>query len=718
MPRKEETFSGVGHLLYEIFRRRKGREEKEEKEKKQKKDPMIELYKKYCTKKGKASKEIKEAIAVLGWDVDPRCVPTVAVFMAEVAFLGMIVLFPFYLAYQVLFQGLPIDQLFAYIVYGLTSGDFMLWSFLIMPFIVAFSVWLYFYYYPVWKRDQLLKDMLPTLPETIGYLVLSMKLTPNLEKALEFAGENGTGRLAEEFKKLVWEIRMGLHTSTEEAIDKLAYRWGKFLREIKHALMRIRGAVLEPDDARRNIRLDEALKEVMTSVKERISELASKMYMPSVQLFYLGVFLPLLLFIIFPVAAAFTDIPIASLPVLVFVYVFFLPLVTYAFAKSILSRRPSIYEPPVPPKDLIKERRKLQRRAIIVAISLFLAFVFLGYYLHTSLDYTYEKIETIYCGAPGCLLSKYGYTSWDEAVKDPNIQYILSSFDTTPYWIVFGIFLGIVSALGAYLYITEKPRVELERRFEEMEEEFRDTVYLLASRMGEGKPLEGALDSLMEFMPDATIVQEVFSKISYNVKVLGLSLHDAVFDPVFGALKDIPSKFLKKALNIVVKAVELGTELASKALLAYSEQLRYEEEIIRALKEKMSEIRTMMMSMAVLVGPIVLGITIALQQVIIHSLMTYQPPQIPEELSLQMGISVPQMKGIQGNVASPLEFLVVVFIYNLLLTALLTYYAVSVYEGKNQPKLLLSLAKNLIISSILFVITTWLSVTLVRGMLG
>jgi len=139
---------------------------------------------------------------------------------------------------------------------------------------------------------------------------------------------------------------------------------------------------------------------------------------------------------------------------------------------------------------------------------------------------------------------------------------------------------------------------------------------------------------------------------------------------------------------------------------------------VRTMKQKMSEIYTMMMSMAVLVGPIVLGITIALQQVIIHSLQTYQPPQMPQELSMQLGISVPQMKGLQENVATPLQFLIVVFIYKLLLTALLTFYAVRVYEGNNPPKLRLVMARNLVISAFLFIVTTWMSVTLVRGMLG
>ena len=696
-----------------MFSRRKKVEEKKEEKKE---DPMISLYKHYCKKPSKkVPKEIGEAVEFLRWDVKPECVPSVAAYMATVfTAVGFVIPF-FYALYLVIFAGYGIGD----ILYALMNfEDVVLLGSLIIPFIMGFSVYYYFLYYPVMKRDKVIHDTLPDLPETMGYMTMSLKLTPNLEKALEMAGENGKGLLAEDFKRALWEIRIGLHTTTEEAIDRLAYRWGKFLPEIKHALMQIRSAVLEPDDARRQMRLDQSLSEVIDGVRRRVEDLASGMYMPSVQLFYLGVFLPLLLFIIMPVGAAFSNIPM-GLPVMVGIYIIGIPAITYVFAKSILSKRPQIYEVPEPKDENIPDMKRIKNRALMISLVVLLLSAGLFYFLHLQLDITYDKAEVMYCGSPGCLKAKYGFTSWSEGLQNPDVKNILSSYDTTPYWLIFGIFASIVFALGAYFYITQRPKAELQKKYEEMEGEFKDTIYLLASRMGEGKPLEGALDSVMEFMPDSLLVKEVFSKISYNIKVLGLSLRDSVFDPLFGALKDIPSKFLRKAMNILVRSIEMGTDLAAKALLAYSEQLRKEEKIVEAVRRKMSEIYTMMISMAVLVGPIVLGITVALQQVIINSLSTYQPPQIPQELQYQMGINIPNLGG--GNAIKSLpsttEFLVIVLLYNLILTALLTYYSVEVYEGKNRSKLLLLLAKNLSISVILFMISAWGSVMLVRGML-
>ena len=722
MSSRQRGSEGVGHLLYELFLRRKRKEKKKKEEKEE--DPIVRYYKILCKSKAKkVSKEIEEAVKLLGWDVDPRCIPEAAKQMAILGFaVGLVIVF-FYFLYLFIFQGVPLDELILYPVIEASLGDYIPLLVLSFPILFAFLFYIYLFLYPQMAKEKLIRGMIPTLPENFGYLILSMKLTPNLEKALEFAGENGEGRLAEEFRKVIWDVRMGLYTTTEEAVDKLAYRWGKFIMEIKHALMQIRGAILEPDDARRQMRLDQALSEVVEGVRRRMEEAAGKLYMPSVQLFYLGVFLPLLLFIIMPVAAAFGSFTVHT-PILVGIYLIGLPAITYFFARAILEKRPKIYEPPEPSPDLIKDYKRLKQRAMFISLGVFLLLSLLGYLLHLSLDMTYDKIEVDYCGSVGCLKQRYHFTDWEEGLQIEEVKSIVEGYDTTPYWLIFGLGLAFVSAMGVYLFLVYKPRLELQRKFEEMEGEFKDVVYLLASRMGEGKPLEGALDSVMEFMPDATIVQHVFAKISYNVKILGLSLHDAIFDPIFGALKDVPSKFLRKAMNIMVKSVELGTELAAKALLSYSEQLRKEEEIIHTVKNKMSDIYTMMTTMAVLVGPIVLGITVALQQVIISSISSFQGPGMSTEEAQELfgttlGINVGAIPSAKNVELPPVwEFLVIVMLYNLILTALLTYYAVSVYEGPSKSSILLAIGKNIIISSVLFVISAWMSVTLVRGMIG
>ncbi len=667
-----------------------------------------ELYKKLCTSKAPVPVEVREAVEFLEWKIDPECVGGAARKGAIYGFLaGLVFVVLYILTYAMNFGfGAFLEAL----VFDIATLNPFTLLVLFLPIILAFIAYFMLLYYPVMKKEEEMGQILLELPEVMGYVVLSLKLSPNLERALSFAADNSEGVLANRIKKLIWEMRMGVYASAEEALDHLIYRVGANIPELKHALMQIRASTLEPDDARRNFRLDRALDDIITSVRNRLEERASSMYMPSIQLFYLGVFLPLLLFVILPVASAFSDLPLATLPSLVAIYIIGLPLIIYIFSRSILSKRPNIYKPPVPPKE--KDRKHLY-----IAIAAAIVVLSISYILHLQLDITYERAEALYCGYEGCLREKYGFTSWEDAKYIDEVSQILSSYDTTPYWLIFGALLAPVVAISIYFFLSERARAKRKEEIMEMEGEFKDVVYLMASKMGEGKPLEGALESVINLMPNSKLVREVFSKILYNIRVMGLSLGDAVFHPLFGALRHIPSHFLKKATSTVVKSVELGTELAARALIAFSDQLRKEEEIIRMLRSKMGEIYIMITSMVLFVSPIVLGITVALQQVIVSSLYSVEAPEVPEEYVYQLNISVPKINELEGKVASPAEFLTIAFLYNIILTFLLTIYSVKLYEGEDPIAVRRALARNLLISSLLFILSTWVSLSIIRGVI-
>lgn len=662
---------------------------------------MLEVYKKYCKggKKGKAPKEVEEAVRLLGWDIDPACIPFVASRLALLLGLVSLLLPVLYITYNVIFEGF---NLVDFVLYAIEEGDMTFFLLLVVPVIVAVSVYFFVLYYPVQERDKVAKEMLPLLPENIGYIVLSMRLTPNIEKALEFVAEHGRGKFVDEVKKILWEVRMGIRT-TEEGIDRLAYKWGRFLPELKHALMGIRESVMEED---REAALKRALDEVTEGVGRKLEDMAAKLYVPSVQLFYLGVFLPLLLFIVIPVAASFSDLPI-SFPVLAFLYILLIPAVTYAFIKSILSKRPYLYPPPEP--KIIFEKKGFKEALVVLIVGMLAV-----YYLHTLFDITYDKVEELYCGTIGCLKEKYGFSDWEEGLKINEVKEIISSYDTTPYVLILGSLLVLTISAAILVYLSTEGAVKTMKKYREMEEEFKDAVYVLASRMGEGKPFEGALESVIDFMPESTVVQELFSKILYNIKGLGLALRDAVFDKYFGALSETPSEFLRNAMKVVVSSVELGAELASRALISFSSQLRKQEEVMNTIKSKLSEIKTMMTAMALFVGPAVLGITVALQYIVVTSLTTTEQPEIPQDIASQLGIGLPTTKKVE--LPSGTEFLIVVALYNLILSLLLTYYSSKLYnEGRSE--MARKMVITAVISLVVFSAAVLLSMNIIRGMI-
>ncbi len=672
---------------------------------------MLSIYSKYCKGDGKSRQDIKDAVELLGWDIDPDCVERAARYLSMLSFVAGIGLIIAYLLYLVL-SGLPVEEVPAYLLTEIAFGNALLILLLLLPFLLSLITYITLTSYPLIEKERVIKETIPQLPEIVGYIVMSMKLTPNLEKSLEFVSENTEGRLTEDFKKALWNVRMGFVNSTEEALDRIAYKWGKHIPEIKHALMQIRGAVLEPDEASRNIRLDQILGDTSNAVKERMEKIASSLQTPSVQLFYLGVLLPMLLLIIFPSASVFTDSPVLSPPVIAFIYLILLPVSVFIFSKSLLDRVPITYSPPVPP---FRIDNQLVKKVALFVIPVLLVGVPLLWFAHLNLDTTYEKVEIDYCGFEGCLRGKYGVESWQEALLIDDIRSVIQSYDTTPYVLILGSVILFSIVVAGILYITQKDRLTHVKKVSNIEKEFKDALYVVASRMGEGKPFEGALSSLLEFMPSAGIVRHVFSKIIYNIKVLGLSLRDAIFDSTFGALKGLYSRYLERVFKVVVRAVELGTELAAKALISFIDQLRKEEEVLYTFRSKVADIAVMMNAMAVFVAPIVLGITVALQQIIVNTVQSFQPPEIPEELALELGISLPELNTPQEGIPT-FVYLIITAVYNVLITALLTYYSVSMDSFRNTPEVLIKIGRNVVISSIIFAVTAYVSLSIVRGM--
>ncbi len=700
MPRSSQRRSGVLEgpgLIYLLFQRRVRREEKKGKEKE---DPVLQMYKRARVGKKRPPKEVERAIEFLGWDIHPNQVPEAAkAFAMQLGILGLVLtgvmiyfVYPDLLAEPAYFMDYLTDPMFLFTLF--------------LPIILYFAGYYFILLYPTSAMNTMFRKELPQLPRIVGYLAMSMKLVPNLEKAVSFAAEHAEGRIAEELKKALWNTQIGVYSSIEEAIDKIAYKWGLMSEEFKHALMRIRASVLEGEEAKRYILLDNAVNEIIQGVKEKMLAYASKLYMPSMQLFYLGVFLPLLLLIIIPVGAAFSSSPIANPIVLALLYNLVLPVAVFLLAKNVLSQRPAVYSVPDVPDELIEGYKRIKSQAIMAALFVLVISVSLGYLLHLALDWTEEKVELDYCGYRGCL----------STLPPDYREDLLREYDVTPYWLIYGLLFGIVASISVYLLLLYRPKKKLQDETRAMESEFKDAIYVLASRMGEGKPLESALEAVVDTMPEAKITR-IFRRLSYNVNTLGLTLEEAVFSPIFGALRDVPSKMLRDAMKIVVDAVNLGTELASKALLTLSEQLRNEESVVKAIREKMSEIAVMMSTMAFLVAPIVLGITVALQQVIMKSMAGFETEsELPPEIQNQLGFSLPQAQEVQ--LPSPEVFLLIVGIYVIEVVALLIWFSSNIREGEDKIGTMLAIAKFLPIAVLLFILTSWASLSMVKGMLA
>ncbi len=595
-----------------------------------------------------------------------------------------------------------------------------------VPIVIALYIVIWFKNFPLTKVEDEKIKALTFVPEIIGYLIMSMKLVPNLERAIEFAAEHGHGKISEDLKKLLWEVKVGIKNSVAEAVDELAYKWGEVSVEVKKGLMKIRASVIETSDAKRYQLLDQTMADTLSSIKTKLEDYARTLSQPTMIMFYLGVLLPLLLIIVLPVGSAFSGSNLARGVYLVLIYNIALPITTIIFARTVIKKRPPTYVPPVipdnhpglPPKNTLKIG-KLKINIFIIMVFVLIVGSFVSVFLQQNYGVTKESV-----------LINAGLDPDNPEFRDEDHEQSFWSQpenDTTPHFVIFGILLMITACVSLWCYATSVYKRKIQLETEKMESEFKDALYVIASRLGENKPIEDALSHTRDFLPRSLIAQNIFGKTIDNIKILGFNLQSALFDKNYGALKNNPSTIINSAMQLLVDSVQLGVEVAAKTLMSYSLQLRNTDEVNKMLSTLIKEISSTLSSMAKFITPIILGITTALQKIVVSTLISIAQSGTLQEMEQTMktisstGANIPGMSSagaisgmasidteVIATIASPTTFTIIVAIYVIQIVLIMTYFTTMI-EQDNLVLVKLRIAQTLPISIILFIVTMILS---------
>jgi len=492
-------------------------------------------------------------------------------------------------------------------------------------------------------------------------------------------------------------------------------------------------------------------------------------------LFYIGVLLPLLLVIILPVGSAFSNLPFATTPILVMIYCVGIPFIAFSFAKNVIKKRPPTYEPPVitdnfvglPPKWNMKFSGTFIdiRLAAILILAIGLGASFLLSYeglppkdlfpvdeqgystmpfqiipADKQLDIVYKDLtggknhfEKIAYDLYFIQISdgvKKGQLYLDKVAsgidpKQAEIETLKEKIDFTskpendPTKYIFwaGAILCVVCVISFILFYTNIYKRAAQNEIIQMEDEFKESMYMIASRMGENKPVENALKQAKDFLPNLLISKRIFGKTVENIELMGLPLESAVFDPMYGAMKGIPSKILATAMRLLVDSVNLGVEVASRTLMSLSLQMENMDKVNKSLKDMVSDVTTTMQTMAIFIAPMVLGITTALQKVVIMTLagvvstpdMTQTPTDTGGVAGMIGGGGINSIFKVSvdsfSTFATPVEYLLVVGTYVALIIVILTYFTTKIKED-NDLVFRINLAKSLPIGMAVYLITT------------
>ncbi len=608
------------------------------------------------------SEEYRNSIIYTGFDLEPY----------ETAF------FSYFVAGSMLILILAIDFIiFRLISFESATVKITIVLSLLIPIIALVYLSEYIKIYARWMKVSSLGDM----PEILSYMVMSMKIVPNMEVAIRFAAEHSTRPLAKDLRKMLWNLHVREYKGMEDAMIGFAEIWGRNSEYFKRSLHLVKSSTSEPDEAQRIITLNRALDIVLESTKRLMETFASKLKNPTYILYSVFILIRLALVALMP---AITVVGIRfGIGTLVALYNIILPLLTFGYAEYILLQRPATFVPQSIPDSHPELRHIRKKKTLAMIISICMGI------LIASSGYLWNLI-----GNPGNIIS----TATLEGILPSGLLVIL----------------GFVFAVSFYLNTSYMPYKKIRDEIRRMEAEFSDALFVLGRRISEGRATEDAFMHAASTMKGSEIAT-AFERISLNLISVRADILTAIFDDEIGAFRDIYSDRIRTTMMLFVESAHKSHEAAGVAVVKLADHLKELQDVELNIKQSLYDMTSTMRSTAAIFAPLIAGVTMALSEVITKILQNISNSISRLPADMIPGSAQISPANLEQSIPSDL-FMLSIGVYLILITVILTRFAGTIEYGGDRAQLMYDLGQVLPISAIVFTLSTVVSRIIFRGL--
>ena len=468
--------------------------------------------------------------------------------------------------------------------------------FLVIPtLIVPMATMLFILNYPSILANRLRKRCFSLAPQAINYMIMSMRLTPSLDKAIEFTAENVDEPFASAMRKILWDVHMRKYDSVDEAFLQFAYEWGEHDEEFKRSLYAIKSATAEKTEEGLTRALEKAANTILMGTKMRVEKFTTSLSGPTTILFALGILLPMIVGAMLPMIAlgniniglspnidknASGNSGDSSLIQIILLMNVIFPVSTFAYASYILGKHPGTTPPPTIPDDFHdyncktndrNRRTSLSGKYQTLAVSVFISIIFI---LLAVLQFANSTDTSTQC--LGSIL----------------------------------IVLGIGFGISYYCNVSTRDQQKEREKVLKMESEFPDALFHIGSRISEGMPLEDALKKTSETMKGSAI-STLFERIAYNIQVTRADLNEILFGNA-GVFNKVYSRTIRTTMKSIVQMVKKDLVTAGQIILSIADHLKDMKKVDNDIRTQLGSTTDMMRTTSTIFAPIVFGITLSL----------------------------------------------------------------------------------------------------------
>ncbi len=539
----------------------------------------------------------------------------------------------------------------------------------------------------------------------ILYIVMYMRHTSNLEHAVKFAAGHIGPPLSLDFKKVFWDIQTEKYFSIKESLDKYLENWRDYNLEFVESFHLIEGSLYEPNESRRVMLLEKALEVMLEGTYNKMLHYAHNLKGPITLLYMLGVILPILGLVIFPLIGSFMGGAVKWYH-LGMLYNVILPIVLVIMGSNMLAKRPTGYGESEllksNPEFKVYEQWVVNDKVVPVspkAASILVGGVIVLVGLMPLLIHLINPGYEMSLGALGPFLDYKG--------------------ESGPYGVgalIMGMLIPLGIAIGVSMYYGIKTNrlIKIKKKVDNLEEEFSGAVFQLGNRIGDGIPAEVAFGEVARTM-SGTPTGNFFSTVDRNIRKLGHGMSKAVFDSRVGAILLFPSNLIHSTMKVLVESARKGPKVVSASLITISKYVDRIKQVNERLKDLLADVLSSMVSQINFLTPLIAGIVVG-----VGSMVTTIIGKLGSAFDTVGGVGaeVPSNLGALASIMNIKDaipgyfFQLVVGLYVLEITIVLTILSTSIERGMDKTTTRHRIGKNVKKSMLLYMVVALIGVVL------
>lgn len=545
-------------------------------------------------------------------------------------------------------------------------------SFFIVPFLVMNLL----INYPKNYAAQLKIHSLGDIPEIVSYLVMYLKISPNLEHSIEFTTSHSSSALAKNMRKMLWDMQIRVYHGIDDALIAFAKKWGRYSDHFKRSLHLIRSSVHIKNSADRTVTLDRSLDIALDGTRDLMNSFVKKLHQPAMIIYTIGVMMPLSLVAMLP-AVTLIGVSISIFHIFI-VYDIILPLLLYVYIVRILQNRAATFNPPAISKShpLLKAQDKKKTASIALVVGF-------GICLPALLIYLFPAMSS-----SSALFSFF-----------VNINTYLP---TSLFFI-----WAFALAICYYCLSFYSPHKNIRDEIKQIESEFGDALYVLGKRIGESKSPEESFLYAAETMEGSTIAS-VFEKTSYNLTAMHTTLKEALFDKRFGSLNHVYSERIAAIMMLFVDGISKSQQAVSSSITRIADHLKDLQEVERRIIDTLYQLTSTLKSTIMIFAPLIAGVTLAINKLITTLLAELNTPSSQGSIS-GIPLSLSSENTFSINNISADAFVLVVGLYLLQLILIIARFTNGIEEGDDKASYMYNIGLITPISIGVFTLTIVLS---------